>query len=193
MFTERKAIKERMEQIKEEISELRKERDMLFMRLKELDNKSMEAYDISEVMENLSEITLNLSKLIPKIPLNTVIEEYKKEVLSKVSHEIRIEENTYEESNITEKMVLEEKELDELSAPVRKRKSNDLNIVSSHVASILKEKGRPVRVGELEEELKEKYNIFWNSTVAFNQALINIMKNDDRIERASRGFYQYRF
>ncbi|MGY0354377.1 hypothetical protein ACWY2R_07785 [Enterococcus avium] len=61
------------------------------------------------------------------------------------------------------------------------------------IASYLKEKGIPVATGEIYSMLKEKYQIF----ISYKNLVGNILpkiKNDSsiNIERASRGYWQYR-
>jgi len=82
-----------------------------------------------------------------------------------------------------------ERELDKL--PKRKH-TMDLQRASMLVSSVLKEKGIPTSTNELFELVLEKSEVKINEKNFRNNILPRVVKGNNRVERAMRGFYQYK-
>ena len=82
-----------------------------------------------------------------------------------------------------------ERELDKL--PKRKH-TMDLQRASMLVSSVLKEKGVPTSANELFELVSEKADVKIGVKNFRNNILPRVVKSNNRVERAMRGFYQYK-
>jgi len=166
MFTERQAIQRRMEQIREERRALQEEYTTLLNRLRQLDEQEKEAIDIHALAERIHATAQIFSKILPpvnELPLNELFEQH-------------------EETTTTTTIIQE---------TTRKQKYNDLYQVTQRIVQILKERGVPMKVREIEQELAERFGIKW-SNGSFYSVISKVIERDQRINRAHHGYYQYK-
>lgn len=188
MFTERIFLKQRVEEIREEKNKLNEEYMMIKQRLKELDEIEREAIDAESVIFKLTEAVKSLSKLIPPVPIDVIINHLQKENI--ISDEKIIKDNIEEKENIIidNKKIEEQKDKDIKKSKFKRKSTKDIKDVSFITAKYLKDKGRPTKSSDIEKYLKEEYNMEWNN---FTTAIKNMMVYEPKIKRAYRGFYQY--
>lgn len=204
IFTERQAIKGRLEEISQNRMREADERQMLMQRLRELDNQEKQAIDCESVLGSLMETVNTLARLIPSIPLNVVLEDIKRDfdrsgIIEHKKEEIKPLDNNIidhdsvlrqkaNDSTITHKVTLPTRD----GIVYRRGKGNqyDIKQTCSLLVTIFKEKGIPMKSIEIERTFKDKYNMNWNN---FTNAMIQMMKHDKKIQRVpqSFGFYQY--
>jgi len=189
LFTERKALKEYMDWIKEERRRLTDEYWKALNELKNLDEKLEKSLDgpsdtidrLLNLTESQKESVDNLSKLIPSIPVEVAIDHWKEMNDTHVSDE---PVNEF----FTNRQVEEEKEKDEKTQPVKIKKRTDVRTLAFEVANYLKEQGVPVKMGKICEFMETKAHKIHNPT----SMMVQVMNYEPRIERAKKGFYQYK-
>lgn len=190
IYTERQAIKERMEELKNERRELKNEYEVLLQRLRELDDREIHAYDVEGILSGLKETVQDLSKCIPRIPVDVAIEEFRKRVQQQEFREdtaTEEKEEVKEESNLTEEF---HKEVKRAQIPKRKKRQ-DVKKVISHIVMILKEAGRPMKTKEINEELIDQFGINYGNSIY--QVVSQARQTHPNISQPSHGFYQYTF
>lgn len=82
-----------------------------------------------------------------------------------------------------------ERELDKLP---RRKHTMDLQRASMLITTVLKEKGVPTSANELFELVSEKAQVQIGVKNFRNNILPRVVKSNNRVERAMRGFYQYK-
>lgn len=101
----------------------------------------------------------------------------------------RNEDSFYINNDIIPKSEIE-KEKDKLP---RKNVTLNMDKVSGLIVLILKEKGAPISVKEIHRELNERLELEVTMQNLRNNILPRVCKKNPRIERATRGYYQYKF
>lgn len=188
LFTERKALKEYMDWIKEERRRLTDEYWKALNELKNLDEKLEKSLNgpsdtidrLLNLTESQKESVDNLSKLIPSIPVEVAIDHWKK------MNDAHVDDEPVNKF-FTNRQVEEEKEKDEKTQPVKRRKRIDVRTLAFEVANYLKEQGVPIKMSKIHEFMETKVYKIHNPT----SMMVQVMNYEPRIERAKRGFYQY--
>lgn len=125
----------------------------------------------------------------------------------RINHQIKEEEKKFAEPVQTkEKQRLEGEKKETREAVVRKRakKADYLNTekIFDYIANVLKEAGQPVLLQDLHNGVQDKYNneyregqepVEIGAKNFQNNLLRRAMTKNPRIQRAHRGFYQYKF
>lgn len=186
IYTERKALQEHIEWIREERRRLSDEYWRAIERLRELDNKLADE-GVSELVDKLfivaerqNDAVNDLANLIPSIPVEEVVK-YWKELNGNSEPEDIIEKVKNEE-------IERQKDIDDSNRPVKRSKRQDSKIMTSEIASFLKSEGVPVNTASIKSHLEEKGYTVNNPT----NVIVRAMEQNDKIERVSRGFYQYK-
>lgn len=188
MLTERKALQDYIEWLKDERRRLGEEYWSAIERLRVLDQEVQTdissidmVNDLSKLIKMQTETVNKLGNLIPSIPVETIVESWSE--TERVSIET---EKNY--SKISPKQMEQEKDREDFSATI-KRRNNSIKNLSSDVSTFLEGAGAPVKMAEIENYVLQKgYNKFSNPSDIMNK----IMNYNPRIERAYRGYYQYR-
>lgn len=191
VFTERQAIKQRLEEIRQERRELLQEYHRLLDRLRELDNQEKEAIDVHSVVGSLESAVLTLKELIPHIPAEAVIRQVAAMVEEK---KIQIITEEKQEPQVApEHVIKEQQRKDEERIVTYKRKGRlKGDVLREVVVDILKEHGAPMKLEHIRKKAEEKLNREITSK-AFSLAMSNMMLKDSRIQKPHRGYYQYKF
>lgn len=198
VFTERAAIRERMTDIKEEKKRLNEEYYVLLDRLRTLDTQETEAIDTESVVGSLTDALRLLKELIPNIPTDVLITN----LADKVKESgVQIQAELEETPIVPEYIVAEQKYRDAQRqlherTPGKKNNSKYLNKsdsgrLSDAIVALLKEKGIPTKLGELQDEIEQEFGPI--SGAAFHARMNTIMKNNSKVEKVMRGVYQYKF
>lgn len=188
IYTERQALQEYIEWIKDERRRLSGEYWKAIERLRELDSK-VEATEGSEVVNKLvsvverqNEVVSKLNEVMPHVPANVVAEYWEKNISKEVTYTEEVAAAMTDEIEF-------EKDKAERQAPVKRSKKQDIKTLSYEIASFIKEQGVPVRTAQIREHFEGKGYRLANPTAMMNK----VMEYHDKVERVSRGFYQYRF
>jgi uncharacterized protein (DUF2235 family) len=189
IFTERQAIRIRLEEIRESESKIREERQSLLQRLRELDNQERQSIDTESIMFQLMETVNALSRLIPHVPINVVLEDIKRDIKSSGIIQIQKDVVKPSDNNIVDhETVVIQKAIDS-KLPSRRGKQQDIKKLVPMVISIFKNKGTPMKSKEIENKLFELHEIKYNN---FTNFMIQLQKHDSRIEKVKYGIYQYK-
>lgn len=173
MFNEREAIREYLVWIREERRKLSDDYWKGIERLRELDSLERE-------IEKETELAINETKQ-EELTLIQAIEKASRE------YGVRIEsENKANKVDAKDIELLKEK--DDNNLVIKKRKNNDIQLIANEVATYLKERGIPTSTKEIHSYLESKGYKISNTTSTINRVIIY----QPKIERISRGFYQYR-
>jgi hypothetical protein len=202
MFTERTAIRERIQEIKQEKAELRNryyeekstletEYSMLLERLREMDESNSMQVDMESLVGSLIDSVNILSQIAPKPNVHQIVNAIKSPEMEEMVHNIveEIHEEVKEKHTIKTADIEESKERESKKTVTKRRSYNDLASKAPQIVSIMKEFGRPVQIGELIPHLEE-IGIKVGSNPS--SLMTNIMNHDNRIERAMKGYYQVR-
>jgi hypothetical protein len=182
LYTEREALKEYIEFIKEERRKLGEEYWKAIQRLKEIDSSIANSNEMPadilsklvEVVSNQNQTVEKLNQIIPPVPVEAVIEFYQSE--------------TTTTSKISVDQIEREKEKDEHFQPVKKANRVDRKDLAYKIAGFLKEMERPVQSKEIKGFLEEEGFKFQN----VSEVMKTSMEHHQRIDRAMRGYYQYK-
>lgn len=194
--TERSAIKQRMQDIKEERRQLHNEYYELLDRLRELDSYEREAIDTEGIMGNLIHTVQILSQLTPTLPVEDLFERtVKKAVDSGMSIEVK---EVQEDHNIVPSHVVQEQMYtDSLRAlenkPEKKKATTRTNSkkFTERIVEIMKIEGIPLRLSDIKQFYQNKYDEEILDGTFFNR-LTKAMEIDNKLQKVSRGFYQYK-
>lgn len=177
---EKLKIYEMMDKITEERSKLT---DMYLGLLSRL-----EVLDESERQEVKQEVKVEDDFLMQE-PVEPVVEQTLSEIIDEHNRKYNVHVEEPVETPRIPKIEIE-RELDKM--PKQKYRALDATRANSLVSSALKEKGVPVSAKELYELVTDKTDIKINISNFRNNILPRVMKSNPRIERAMRGYYQYK-
>jgi hypothetical protein len=200
VFTERQAIQQRLEQIKEERKELTVEYHRLLDRLSLIDAHERETLDSDAVLGSLMHAVQTLKDLVPFIPPEALItqmaqlvkdgelnliDEAEKEVAPAhiISHQQHFDANKHLERQ-------PKPEQQEKPSP-KPRVRIDKELQKNTIKRILIEHGVPMKLDLLTDKLKDELGAVY-SKGAFQNLLVEMLETDEKFERPMRGFYQYR-
>lgn len=183
--------KEYIYSIMREVSKERRELTKIYFGLKERLDDLMKLERLG--IENISATGyVNLRNNIDK---ETMIENIKRETSQAIQN---IENENYgltnseamRKENIASK-IKEEIQAEKNSSKVKVKKLST-EAITGIVSNILKEFGTPMELSKIHKELNDRidYNITMKNFS--NNIIYRVMKNTNRVERVSRGFYQYR-
>lgn len=186
MYTERVALQQELEFLREQDRINFERRKEIMLRLKELDGKDREAVDPNAIIDKLSEHNALLTRLIPALTWDQLITESRKEQVKDFKKVVTEEEETTT-TTTRKKRTEETSEESSTTSTERIYVNRDLKKDSETVTSVLRELGRPVQLRELTAILEEQHDVKWGSpTTTMN----HIMGHNPRINRVSKGFYQ---
>lgn len=178
LYTERKAIQEYLEFLREERRRISSEYWRALQRLKELDEQ-INKHEPTELINTLVSIietqtkTLNhIKELIPNIPLELAVEKINREL---------------ERENLQAEEIEEEEQTQTITTTTvkRKRKRAKVDEVAKIVAKYLRESELPKPAGEIEKYLTDKgYKVYPG-------LLTKLVDTDKNIVRVKRGYYKY--
>jgi hypothetical protein len=192
VFTERQAIKQRMEEIRQERRELAQEYYRLLDRLRELDSMEREAIDVETVVGSLESAIVTLRELIPHIPADALV----RQVAAMVEeNQIQIiTEEKQEQPKVAPEHVIKEQQRKDEERIVTYKRTGRLrrDFVNQVVEDILKEHGAPMKLEDIRKKVEENLGREIG-TKAFSLTMRNIMERNSKIQKVHRGFYQYRF
>ena len=163
IFTERQALKEYTEWLREERRRLGQEYWKAMERLRTLDEQQNVLSESEEIIDKLSEAISLFSNSKSK-PKTVTLKQIEKE-------------NPISPQDI-------EREKDR--AFKKRRRNNDISVVAKMVLIYLKEKGVPVSLKEIDEFLKSNEVFVANPTSTMNKVRVY----EPSVEKASRGYYQ---
>lgn len=183
-FTERKALKEYVAWIREERRRLGDEYWKAIERIRELDanaevnNVSVETVDrLAEVINRQNEVIERLNDLMPKIPVEVAVKQ-----LQNITGNVTVTEDQLVKAKVMEEAI----NYKERKA-IRKGRTNlDIKSLSYDVVNYLNEQGRPVKMAEIAEYLKEIGAKVANPT----NLMKSIMSYQVKVERVMKGYYQ---
>ena len=211
MFTERQAIKDELEFIRQERLRIHEQRRALAEESRRLDNRfdilrkalnqldelerhNLKAYDIEGVIGSLVHTVSRLSDIIPKVPANDYLTAIKRgaDLPIDATKDIIDEEEVQESFESKESFKIKTSDIEVESSKEQKKVSNTKRRKNANykeqapkVVELLKEIGRPAKLGEISEMIEFEWG---NPTLAIDR----IMKIDPRIERVARGYFQVR-
>lgn len=192
VFTERHAIRQRMQEIKEERRELNTEYYQLLDRLHTLDTEEKEAVDVDSVVSSLTEAVRVLKSLQPNIPADVLIQHVAD--LVKTENVVILDDTDHKE--VAPQHVIQHqqhldatKHLSEQSYSVGKIKSADIDQM---VIDYLKEVGIPVKLGSIKSAIETKTGLTFRDGT-FHNRMSNLMIKTSKVSKPSRGYYQYNF
>lgn len=191
MFTERRAIEDKLEDYKRDKNELRQalldirnDEKALLQRLREIDERDMKSNSI-DVMENLSnkltDVVGSLAKIIPDIPASTMIEHLQKEGTIKAEQVIPAEEKDPEPTEV------QKAAQDQLLHMKPKRLSNEE--AAAVIKKIIEGKGEGAIVSSqvIEYEFAQQTGLKY---AAFSPKMTEAMEIFPSIKRVSRGKFK---
>lgn len=191
VFTERHAIRQRMQEIKEERRELNSEYYQLLDRLHALDAEEKEAVDVDSVIGSLTEAVRVLKSLQPNIPTEVFIQH--------VTDLVKTEHTIIEEDEIAEvapqHLIHHQQHLDatkNLTEPERKVGRVRSIEIDQMIIDYLKEVGVPVKLGKIKSAIEQKTGQEFRDGT-FHNRLSNLMIKSSRVTKPTRGYYQYNF
>lgn len=211
VFTERTALRQRMEDIRQERKDLNEEYYTILDRLRELDNQERESIDTDTVISSLVSAVKTLQELTPSIPTDVLIN-----TLAKKVEESGIEVTQQTEASLIPKQLVEEqqyrdskKHLHEKPVaykpePVKpevkpeppkmdvrtgKAKSAQSQKINELIVQVLKEKGVPITLGTLQEGIEKEVGPINRKTMV--SKLRSMVEHDPKVTKPMRGFYQY--
>jgi hypothetical protein len=117
-------------------------------------------------------------------PVNELVSNMKKAVE-------KIEESEKPEEKIPKKIIEEAKRKEQDKAGGNKQV--DFQQATSAIRTVLKETGRPIAIPDLHKKVEEVMDRKLDLKNFRTNILFRAVKNDDKIVRAGRGFYQYKF
>lgn len=166
-FTERVALREYLEFLREERERITTEYWNTLNRLRELDEK--EERETQGQKFNVPEKGSSFQDAV--------------EAMNNLD-----EDDNVEQTRISQQDIEEMKDYDEVTVSVKRSRRNDIKSLSYQVASYLKNSPVPVKMSELKEFMEDQGHKTKNPTDLMN----HIMEYHPRVERVSRGYYQYR-
>jgi len=170
---------------REESERIEKEFYDIKIRLAQLDKENKDyikdTIDYENTLIKLTNVVDNLSKLIPQVPVENVIQKFNEKFEDKKDNII---EEKFDKTEINE---LKDKEKVKLTGNIGKN-YKDIKIVADKIAFILKEAGQPLKSSKLEEILNKEYGWHWNN---FTNTINRVLKYNNKIQKATRGYYQY--
>lgn len=190
VFTERQAIKQRMEEIRQERRELLNEYYSLIDRLRELDNEEKEAIDSEAIVGSLTEAVKTIQQLIPHVPVSAVLEHVSQKI---EQSKITITTEKPEKEVAPKPVITYQQRRDEQRVLTERKRSGRLRkeYVLGVVIEILKDKGTPVKLQTIEQELAQRVGKEYSKPYMF--AMLDELIKNNKVEKPMRGFYQYRF
>jgi hypothetical protein len=176
MFTERKALEDYIEWLREERRRLGEEYWKAIERLKQLD-QDLTAEGSSELVgklmvmiEDQTKTVDRLRQMVPSVPAQAAIDLFKKEA-----------------DNIINKVEIQkERDKEESSAPVKRAKRQDRKQMAQEIKAYLKSKGVPVKSQKIKQYLESKGYKVNNITVLIQTA----QEHEPQIKKATFGYYQ---
>lgn len=181
MFTERYSIEQRMREIREERRELQQEYYKLMDRLRELDDRDVQGYDVQTIMTNLGEAVSHLSQLVPVVPVEVAVEEFKKKVYRELYNEEQ--EKSPSETNSVKQNVQKAVQESILNTKSTKKYA-DTRQVASWVRELLQEANEPMKTGDIEKKIYEEHGLKWAN---FSVVMKQVRDIDPRIQKSSKG------
>lgn len=186
MFTERVALQQELNYLREQDDINRKRRQEIVSRISELDKIDREALDPNVIIDKLSEQNSILGRFIPsstwEMVSNAIQQEHVNEFKKLVTEETTTTVHTKRTEETSERQ--EHKE----SSTTKVYVNRDLKKDSETAAAVLKEHGIPMQLKELTRILREDHDIQWNTP---STAIMHAMRHNPRINKASYGHYQY--
>ena len=190
MFTERRAIEDKLEDLKRDkkeyrqaLMDIRNDEKALLERLREIDQRDMKSNSI-DVMENLSnkltDVVGSLASIIPDIPATTMIEHLQKQGTIKAEQVEPLEE-------VEEPTKVEEAAQEQLLHMKPKRLS--IEEASAIIKNIIEEKGEGAIVPSqvIEHEFYQRTGLKY---AAFSPKIADAMEIFPSIQRISRGKFK---
>jgi hypothetical protein len=189
VFTERYAIEQRMREIREERRELQQEYYKLMDRLRELDDRDVHGYDVQTIMMKLGEAVSHLSQLVPSVPVEVAVEEFRK----KINRESNYEEQEEQDEPTLETNLVKENVQKAVQESILNTKSTkkhaDIRQIASQVRGILQEANEPVKTGDIEKKIYEEYGLKWAN---FSVVMKQVRDIDPRIQKSNKaGFHEF--
>ncbi len=187
-FTERQAIQQRMQQIREERRELATEYYDLLDRLRHLDEQDRDSVDVDAIVGTMADAVRTLKDLVPHIPYEAV--------MSHIAHMMggyAIEEEANSKPALVEPHEIHRQRTRDAQEQVTSRNPNrmDRTYLKEIVVNILKDSGMPIKLSALHEMVEQQLEHTYSSK-SLVAAMATWMLEDSRIEKPSRGYYQYR-
>jgi hypothetical protein len=184
-FTERNAIEDMIRANNNQIKDLRHENRDLLQRLREIDERDMNAETSLDIVEHLTEAVGKLSDVIPHIPVQAMIEHVveKQDVASQVDPAMF---NDKPEKTVIEEAANEQK----LNTPVKQPLFSN-----EKAAGIIKE--ILMDFGDNDVKAKKIENEFYKRTgkkyANFSAKLADAMDIYPNIIKAGKGYYRWYF
>lgn len=191
IFTERQAIKQRIEEIREERRALQNEYYELLDRLRYMDERELEAVDVESVMGNMTEAVISLQRLIPNIPADIMIRSLS-EMAEKNDWPVKPVPQAPKPQVAPAHVISAQQANDarrvvttpQAKRPIPREKYQPLKEFEFDIVKMLRELGEPVKIGMLyelyndtmPEDLKIKYKAFVNRTNYLTENNANIVK-----------------
>ena len=179
-FTEREALRQMMNYIKEERQRLWEEYVKATNRLAELDKIEGTVEEVKEkpVEDEIVKGVVESMTLTEAIELHNKQRGIKEEPVKETVYNSDMER--YKDFDNSKRVV---------RTPIKRSKYRDVKSISKTAVAILKEAGRPLKTAELIEGL-EKRGINVNTPYVLIQ---QIRTYEPKIERVKFGYYQYRY
>nr|DAL14522.1 MAG TPA_asm: hypothetical protein [Caudoviricetes sp.] len=180
--TERTALADLLQELKQERQDLRREyrersaeldrkQQEIIQRLSQLDERDNERIDPQAIIESLNRTAQDLGALIPSVPIGDVIERTAAMLADKAKENGT--EITYRDQQTAEREQAEEKAAAARAADMQAgagKMRADIPLVLEKIEEIIIEKGEPLRPGQIEVELKERYGWHWRCfSTSFSQ------------------------
>lgn len=175
VYTERKALKDYIDWIKEERRRLSDEYWNAVERLRELDDVDRKEQPI-DLNEKLFDTINTLSKMIPSVPVEKVVSELKTDLSVPTTKNEIVSYTDIDDQRQRDK---------KRSGTVRKSRIN-YDMLTNEIINFMDEKGIPVNLSTITKHLVSKGLTLSNPTIMMNKA----MEVNHKIQRISKGVYQ---
>lgn len=185
VFTERIAIREELEFIREERRKLTDRYHTLVFRLRELDEEDRKVGSFADnegVMNLLQGLTKELSYAVSRVHSQAPMTQYLEE---------QVQDQLIQKDNVVidKETVVDQKEQDRV---VKKGKGNDLRKTALIVLNYLKDAGGPVKSSRIFDYLRERHNLSWDKR-SQGYVIKTLVQYEKKIVNSNRGYYQYKF
>lgn len=190
VFTERVAIRQRIEEIKAERRQLNQEYHELLNRLQVLDAKDREAVDTEALIQSLIGAVGDLKQLIPHVPVETVLQH-----IAENSSDIQVNlSNQENERQVAPSHVISQQQRQDVERVVTYSKTarTDRGYLFNIILDVLKSYQQPVKLSVIHLEVKEKLGRPY-SEKALSQTMRALLESNERVQKPARGYYQYKF
>lgn len=192
VFTERKAIQQRMAEIREERRELADEYHKLMDRLREIDHHEIEAIDAEALVGSMADALRTLKEFMPEITADQMLEKLH-HMAAEQQKDITYEEEPPKVEVAPAHVISHQQHLDATKGFTKQRMSaKDVEDLKRYMADTLEEAGVPVKLADLQEQVENHFGVEFKKGT-FHRHIRELAESNPKVQKAHRGFYQFKF